>query len=89
MPGFNQKGPLGQGPLTGRRQGPCGGGAGSNTDFGRGLGRGRGQRMGRGFRAFGFSSFTQENNQETISRLKQQKQWIEEEINRREKNENN
>jgi len=30
MPGFNQKGPMGQGPMTGRRMGRC-------TDFGESL----------------------------------------------------
>lgn len=88
MPGFNKTGPLGQGPLTGRGQGLCGGGGGFNTGFGGGR-AGRGQRMGRGFRAFGFSSFQAPNNQEVISHLKQQKQWIEEEITRREQEENN
>ena len=40
MPRFDQTGPLGQGPMTGRGLGPCGGGMG----FGRGYGRGFGCR---------------------------------------------
>ena len=40
MPRFDQSGPLGQGPMTGRGLGPCGGGLG----FGRGYGRGFGWR---------------------------------------------
>ena len=65
MPGFNQTGPMGQGPMTGRRMGRCtnsGANQGhtsnsegnSQTDVFqvRGLGFGRGQRgrgRGRGF----------------------------------------
>jgi len=40
MPGFDQTGPMGQGPMTGRGLGPCGGG----MAYGRGYGRGRGWR---------------------------------------------
>ncbi len=48
MPRFDRTGPQGQGPMTGRGMGPCGGG----MAYGRGFGRG----MGRGFcRWFGFS----------------------------------
>lgn len=36
MPGFDQTGPLNQGPMTGRGLGLCGGG----TAFGKGYGRG-------------------------------------------------
>ena len=51
MPLFDRTGPSGQGPLTGRGVGPCGGGAG----FGSRFGFGRGSRFGRGFgRGFGF-----------------------------------
>ena len=62
MPGFNQTGPQGAGPMTGRGQGACGNrnmtgaGAGTGTAYGagyggRGCGRGFGGRrgMGRGF----------------------------------------
>ncbi len=44
MPGFDQTGPLGQGPMTGRGLGPCGGGMGYGRGFGRGYGRGFGWR---------------------------------------------
>lgn len=58
MPGFDRTGPQGQGPQTGRGQGPCNPDAQpQETDmpvFGRGLGLGRGWRaIGRGLgRAF-------------------------------------
>ena len=43
MPGFDQSGPLGQGPNTGRGMGPCGRGMrmglGRERGYGRGLGR--------------------------------------------------
>ncbi len=47
MPGFDQTGPVGYGPGTGRGMGPCGGG----MAFGRGGRMGMGGRMGprRGF----------------------------------------
>ena len=60
MPGFNQTGPQGLGPMTGRGQGVCGNrnmtGAGYGTGYGAGYGgrgfgggRGMGRGMGRGF----------------------------------------
>jgi hypothetical protein len=46
MPGFDQTGPAGYGPGTGRGMGPCGRGMGFRRGFplgyGRGFGRGRG-----------------------------------------------
>jgi hypothetical protein len=46
MPGFDQTGPAGYGPGTGRGRGPCGRGTanrrGYPAGFGRGFGRGRG-----------------------------------------------
>ena len=42
MPRFDGSGPMGQGPMTGRGLGPCGGG----------MGYGRGQGRGFGFRRF-------------------------------------
>lgn len=42
MPGLDQTGPAGAGPMTGKGMGPCGGGRS------RGLGRGCGYGMGRG-----------------------------------------
>lgn len=54
MPGFNQRGPQGLGPMTGRGQGVCGNrnmaGAGYGAGYGgRGFGGGGGRGMGRGF----------------------------------------
>ena len=54
MPGFDGTGPMGQGALTGRGLGPCGGGmaygrrggGGFGRGFGRGLGLGRGRYWG-------------------------------------------
>jgi len=39
MPRFDQTGPLGQGSMTGRGLGPCGGGTGFGRNCGRGFGR--------------------------------------------------
>ncbi len=58
MPGGDRKGPMGEGPMTGRGLGLCAGNdtPGSVTDanqmrgMGRGMGRGFGRGMGRGFR---------------------------------------
>jgi len=52
MPGFNQRGPSNQGPMTGRRMGICVQGATAGetaqpVEFG--MGRGMGRRAGRGF----------------------------------------
>jgi hypothetical protein len=47
MPGFNQTGPAGYGPGTGRGMGPCGRGMAFRRGFGRGFGRGQG--FGSGF----------------------------------------
>jgi len=44
MPGFDKTGPLGQGAITGRGLGPCGGGM--RRGCGRGFGRGMGFRRG-------------------------------------------
>jgi hypothetical protein len=61
MPGGNKKGPMGQGPMTGRNLGFCGGydtpgftkgygqaGRGAGSGLGRGFARGRGKGAGRG-----------------------------------------
>ena len=49
MPGRNATGPMGQGPLTGRGMGPCGGGAAYGGRIGRGrrMSSGYGMHMGR------------------------------------------
>lgn len=50
MPRRDGTGPTGEGPMTGRGAGPCGGGA-AGGGLGRGFGRGRGGGFGRGFGA--------------------------------------
>jgi len=54
MPNFDKTGPNGQGPMTGRSDGPCasGYGRGSGRGLGRGLGRGFANGIGRGMRNF-------------------------------------
>ncbi|OQY52466.1 MAG: hypothetical protein B6230_02625 [Desulfobacteraceae bacterium 4572_89] len=49
MPGFNQRGPMNEGPMTGRRQGVCGRGTDSGAQGGTfdAMGYGRGRGMGR------------------------------------------
>lgn len=42
MPWFDQTGPVGMGPMTGRGMGPCGTGMGWGRGMGRGMGMGRG-----------------------------------------------
>ncbi len=66
MPRLDQTGPMGQGPMTGRGIGPCGGG----------LGRGRG--LGFGARGFGFRRFISPKN-ELIS-LEEKEKILEEEL---------
>lgn len=51
MPGFNQRGPMNEGPMTGRRRGDCARGFDtdpqSNTFTPMGMGNGKGRKMGR------------------------------------------
>ncbi|MFC2093139.1 DUF5320 domain-containing protein [Bacteroidota bacterium] len=72
MPGGDRTGPLGQGPLTGRRMGYCVGedrpGDMYNSGYGYGRGWGRELVLGRGFRrgfgpgrGMGYGNFYQEN----------------------------
>lgn len=50
MPGFDQKGPTGFGPGTGRGMGPCGRGMAMRRGCGRGgFGQGSGMGFGRGY----------------------------------------
>ena len=67
MPGRNQTGPNGMGPMTGRGMGVrngAGGGQGFNSSFGRGnrMGRGNGFRngMGQGY-GYGYGTGLQQN----------------------------
>jgi len=48
MPGFDQTGPAGYGPGTGRGMGPCGRGMAYGRGFPRGFGGGFGRGFGRG-----------------------------------------
>ena len=50
MPRFDGTGPMGQGPMTGRGMGPCGGCSpfGWRMGFRKGMGRGMGRGFGRG-----------------------------------------
>ena len=61
MPGRNQTGPNGMGPMTGRGMGVRNGmGQGFNSGFGRGRGFGRGNGMGQGF-GYGYGYGSQQN----------------------------
>ncbi len=53
MPGQDQTGPAGMGPMTGRGTGLCATGQVNNSGWGFGFGRGRGYGRGMG-RGFGF-----------------------------------
>ena len=74
MPGRNQTGPNGMGPMTGRGMGVRNGngaGQGFNSGFGRGnrMGRGNGYGMGQGF---GYGYGLQQNNVVTDVNIAQQ-----------------
>lgn len=86
MPGGDKKGPMGEGPMTGRGQGLCAGNdtPGSVTDINqsRGLGRGMGRGMGRGFgrgfrqgqsRGWGFRFRMRDNSTDPITNPEQTK----------------
>ncbi len=47
MPGFNQRGPMNQGPMTGRGRGVCTGSVDQGQVFGNSMGMGRGRGYGR------------------------------------------
>jgi len=65
MPQLDKTGPLGQGPATGRRLGPCSGG----------MGRGWFGRYGYGF---GFRRFISPKNE--LAALEEEEQMLEEEL---------
>ncbi|MGI6345206.1 MAG: DUF5320 domain-containing protein [Bacillota bacterium] len=85
MPGGDGTGPMGMGPLTGRRFGRCVGARGlaRGACFGLGLGLGMAGRrgFGRGFRSFaGFAGFgiTAEERREMLRAQKERlKSWLE------------
>ncbi|NLE07082.1 MAG: DUF5320 domain-containing protein [Parcubacteria group bacterium] len=64
MPKLDKTGPMGQGPMTGRGMGPCGGG----------LGRGRGFRA----RSFGCRRFISPKNE--LASLEEEEKMLEEEL---------
>ncbi|NMC35409.1 DUF5320 domain-containing protein [Candidatus Beckwithbacteria bacterium] len=66
MPGFDQTGPTGQGPMTGRGMGFC------SWGYGRGFGRRAGRGLGRLFGGFwGFPSQpTKKQQQEDLTEYK-------------------
>ncbi|MEA2020639.1 MAG: DUF5320 domain-containing protein [Patescibacteria group bacterium] len=81
MPGFDGTGPRGEGPLTGRGLGPCGGGLGFRRGFGFrrfGLRRGLGYGMGRlgGF----FGRGRAYSKKESLEDLREYRRFLEEEL---------
>ncbi|WP_321491712.1 DUF5320 domain-containing protein [uncultured Desulfobacter sp.] len=81
MPGFNQRGPQGLGPMTGRGQGVCTNRNMAGTGYGgRGCGRGFGggnRGMGRGFG----SAAAPMSNAVTETSLQDRARLLEEELN--------
>jgi len=65
MPRFNGTGPMGQGPMTGRGFGPCGGGMGRCWGYGGGYG-------------FGFRRFIFPKNE--LAALEDEEKMLEEEL---------
>lgn len=86
MPGMNKTGPMGNGPMTGRRMGLCSGGKNYGAFCGRSMGRGFGNGAGfaRG-RGFGFNQNLCFNVQQTTPEqeeqfLKEQKEFLQSEL---------
>ncbi|MCD4722171.1 MAG: DUF5320 domain-containing protein [Desulfobacula sp.] len=88
MPGFNQRGPMNEGPMTGRRQGVCVGGVDTGpqsstfTPMGYGRGRGNGRRGGQGSgRGMGYSRMSMDSSVPTSEEtLKLRVQTLETEL---------
>ncbi|MCG6909918.1 MAG: DUF5320 domain-containing protein [Deltaproteobacteria bacterium] len=60
MPGFDRSGPMGAGPMTGGRRGPCGGQYSRPVNIGYGYGGGRGMGFRHGYgrgRGFGYRGY--------------------------------
>ena len=73
MPSFDKTGPQGQGPMTGRGVGPCGGGMGMRMGFG------RCKEYGRGIgRYFGWN--TPQTREEKLEDAKTYRKSLQEEI---------
>jgi len=70
MPGQDQTGPTGMGPMTGRGAGTCATGQGNNSGpgfgFGRSRGFGRGMGRGFGYRAAAPAPLTREEQLEAL-----------------------
>ena len=87
MPFGDGTGPFGQGPMTGRGLGYCGGdgnpgrfqgrGGGMGRGFGRGFGRGLGRGFGRGY-GFGWAGFNAPYDEKTA--LENRMKFLEEEL---------
>ena len=75
MPNRDKTGPMGQGPLTGRGFGPCGGGKGFGRGFGFGCGRGFGRGLGR---FFGWNQ--PQTKEEQVQSLSDYRKALEEEL---------
>lgn len=87
MPGGDQRGPAGAGPMTGRRMGQCAGNftPGRQSGCGRGFGRGFGRGAGRGRGGFAqydpATSFPQpEVLREQVEILRQQLKSMEQQL---------
>ncbi len=72
MPGRNNNGPMGQGPMTGRGLGTCNNGEVTTTRPGRGLGMGRGNRRNQVYR-----TDSTETLEDEVARLKSRLEEIE------------
>ena len=83
MPKFDETGPQGQGPMTGRGAGPCNP-AWNNT--GRGFGRGSGRGIGFGKRLFGWCPWwdqaqpAQMNPTDEKAALEEERNYAEEDL---------
>ncbi len=89
MPGFNQTGPNGQGPMTGRGLGQCND-ANAQPVYGRGrgfFGCGRGRSFGRG-RGYGLGYTYQVDPKTELEALKREKEALENAIKNLESNNN-
>lgn len=83
MPNMDKTGPQGQGPMTGRGFGPCGGGM--RRGFGQGFGRGRGWRCCERLQSLGQTNLTKEEERKILeaelNEMDLEKQEIEKRLN--------
>lgn len=81
MPRGDGTGPMGQGPLTGRKMGQCGGGQGMGMGQGRGLGRGMGRGAGQGLGQGNRGAFAgQDNSSLSEEELLQEKKMLQQRL---------